>query len=67
MKKVTKYQSDNGVAYDTANEAIYADKVFELSEQLNNSDIYWRETDPTKIAELILSKYDLVPKVNLKA
>jgi hypothetical protein len=65
MKKVISFQSNDGIAYKTKAEAIRADRVHEIFQELNNSDLDWREPDIGKVAEFILSKYILTRKNKL--
>ncbi len=63
MKQVIKYESDNGTLFSTKEEAEYEDKIDQFDSWLSDAGCHRISYYSREIAELILTHYDLTPKV----
>ena len=64
MKAIAKtvYVSDNGVEYDTVEEALYADKAHKNLVALESLDIDWRDCGSSSLSEaLVDAGYTIKP------
>lgn len=58
MKRITMYQANDGVMYETEEEADRADRRASLAAWLDQTDIDWRDVNIDKLLDNVLAWVD---------
>jgi hypothetical protein len=63
MKEITKYQSENGEVFDTADQALREDSICELEGYLEKNGCYRVNQNAREIAEFMVDNFEFKIKV----